>query len=106
MTHKAAIFVRAGVGMVALASAWGCYRNSRINARFSAVHVGASEMEVESLLGSPSWTEPCGKSFGTPKVNCAEYIYRNSFAPLIPEYFAVRIGPGGHVLDTYIYESP
>ncbi len=38
--------------------------------------------------------------------NCTEYIYRNSFAPLIPEYYAVRLDDGGHVLDTYVYESP
>ncbi len=106
MRYKAAVFVLALVGLVALTIAWGFYRNSRIDTRFSAVHVGVSEMEVVRLLGKPSWIEPCGKSFGTPKPNCNEYIYRNSFAPLIPEYYSVMLDSGGHVLDTYVYESP
>jgi len=106
MRHKAAVLVLACIGLIALTIAWACYRNSRIDTRFNAVHLGASEAEVTRLLGNPSWTEPCGKSFGTPKLHCTEYIYRNSFAPLIPEYHAVRIDSGGHVLDTYVYESP
>ena len=106
MRHKTAVSVLAFVGLVVLSTAWGFHRNSRINKQFSAVHVGASEMEVVRLLGKPSWVEPCGKSFGTPKPTCTEYIYRNSFAPVIPEYYSVMLDSGGHVLDTYVYSSP
>jgi hypothetical protein len=94
------------IGLVALTTAWACYRNSRLDSRFRAVRARISEAEVLGLLGAPSWKEPCGKSFGTLKPNCAEYIYRNSFAPLVPECYAVRFDSSGHVLDTYMYESP
>ena len=106
MRHKAAVFVLAFIGLVALTTAWGFYRNSRIATGYSAVHVGASQAEVVRLLGKPSWIETCGKSFGTPKPNCTEYIYRNSFAPIIPEYHSVAFDGNGHVLDVYVYSSP
>ena len=108
MRHKAAVFAVAFVGFIVLSIGWGCYRNSRLDTRFPAVHIGASEGEIERLLGRPSWTGPCGKSFGggPSRPNCTEYIYRNSFAPLIPEYYAVRLDNGGRVMDTYVYESP
>jgi hypothetical protein len=38
--------------------------------------------------------------------NCTEYIYRNSFAPLIPEYYSVRFDTSGHVVEKYVYSSP
>ena len=106
MRHKTVVFAVVFVGFIALSTAWACYRNSRIATRFGAVQVGASEMEVIRLLGRPSWMEPCGKSFGTPTPNCTEYIYRNSFAPLIPEYYSVSVDSRGHVVDKYVYESP
>ena len=108
MRHKAGVFARAVLGFIVLTTGWACYRNSRLDARFAAIRIGASKGEIVRLLGRPSWTEPCGTSFGggLPMPNCTEYIYRNSFAPLIPEYYAVRLDDGGHVLDTYVYESP
>lgn len=65
-----------------------------------------SQAEVVRLLGTPSWIEPCGLSFGTPKPDCTEFIYRNSFAPLVPEYHSVSFDQSGHVVETYIYSSP
>jgi hypothetical protein len=106
MRHKAAIFVLGFAVLVALIAAWGFHRNSRIDAGFRAVHVGASQTEVVRLLGKPSWIEACGKSFGEQKSNCTEYIYRDSFAPLIPEYYSVTFDSTGHVLDAYVYSSP
>jgi hypothetical protein len=106
MRCKAAIFVLALIGMVALALGWGFYRNSRIAAEFGAVQIGAPPSEVVRILGKPSWIEPCGKSFGSPKPNCTEYMYRNSFAPLIPEYHSVAIDGSGRVVDVYVYSSP
>jgi len=47
-----------------------------------------------------------GSLFGKPKPHCTEYIYRNSFAPLISEFYSVSLDDTGHVLDTYVYESP
>ena len=93
------------LALIALAIGWAFYRNSRIDAGFGGTAVGASDTEVVRLLGGPSWIEPCGKSFGTPKPNCSEYIYRNSFAPLIPEYYSVRFDNNGHVIDKYVYSS-
>jgi hypothetical protein len=106
MRHKATVFLLVFVGLIALIIAWGFYRNSRISSRFEGVRVGASNNQVLQLLGKPSWIEPCGKSFGTPKSNCTEYIYRNSFAPLLPEYYSVSLDSTGHVVDKYVYESP
>jgi len=50
--------------------------------------------------------EPCGKSFGEAKPNCTEYIYRNSFAPFVPEYYSVSFDPKGQVVEKYVYSSP
>lgn len=104
MGLKAALLALAVATAVMLG--WGFYRNFRISNRHEAVRVGASDQQVVRLLGTPSWVEPCGKSFGTPKPNCTEYIYRNSFAPLVPEYYSVSFDPSGHVVDKYVYSSP
>ena len=106
MRHHAALLALAVVGAIAVMLGWGFYRNSRISSRYDAVSVGASDQQVVRLLGTPSWVEPCGKSFGTPKPNCTEYIYRNSFAPLLPEYYSVSFDTSGHVVDKYVYSSP
>jgi hypothetical protein len=106
MRHKAALLALAFVGAIAVMLGWGFYRNSRISSRYDAVSVGASDQQVVRLLGTPSWVEPCGKSFGTPKPNCTEYIYRNSFAPLLPEYYSVSFDTSGHVVDKHVYSSP
>ena len=94
------------VGLAASSVVWGFYRNSRIDRQFEGVTVGASDAQVRNLLGRPSWTEPCGKSFGTPKPSCTEYLYRNSFAPFVPEYYSVRFDTSSHVIDKFVYESP
>ena len=106
MRHKAAVFFFAFLGLIAVLIAWGFYRNSSISSRFDGVSVGASNEQVMRLLGRPSWIEPCGKSFGRQKPNCTEYIYRNSFAPLVPEYYSISLDTSGHVVDKYVYESP
>ena len=94
------------VGLVVSFVGGGFYRNSIIGTRFEGVTVGASEVQVRHLLGRPSRIEPCGKSFGVPKPNCTEYLYRNSFAPIVPEYFSVRLDGSSHVIEKYVYESP
>jgi len=106
MTRKFAVGLLIVVGLFALFIGWGFYRSSRISWRFEAVTVGASDAQVRHLLGRPSWTEPCGKSFGEPKPNCTEYLYRNSFAPFVPEYYSVRFDTSSHVIDKDVYESP
>jgi len=105
-SNKNRIFLLIGVAILGLAVAWEYFRGSRIENGFSAVHVGALEREVEGLLGRPSWIEPCGKSLGSPAPNCSEYIYRDSFAPLLPAYYSVRFDNRGHVIGTYRYSSP
>jgi hypothetical protein len=106
MRHKAAILSLVFVGLIASVVGWGFYRNSTISTRFERLTVGASDEQVRQVLGRPSWIEPCGKSFGTPRPHCTEYIYRNSFAPLVPEYYSVSLDTSGHVVDKYVYESP
>ena len=110
MGRKFAVGVLVGIlivaGLAASFVAWGFYRNSRLDRQFEAVTVGASDAQVRNLLGRPSWSEPCGKSFGTPKPNCTEYLYRNSFAPLVPEYYSVKFDSNSRVIDKYVYESP
>ena len=106
MRQKAALLSVGVVGLIAVMLVWGFYRNYRLGAGYASVRTGASSEQVLRLLGAPSWTEPCGKSFGTPKPNCTEYIYRNSFAPLIPEYYSVSFDMSGHVVDKYVYSSP
>ena len=106
MTRKIGVGLMVAAGLVALSVGWGFYRNSTINRRFVGVTVGATDAQVRHLLGRPSWIEPCGASFGTPKPNCTEYLYRNSFAPLVPEYYSVSFDATSHVIDKYVYESP
>ena len=106
MRRKALIVLLIFFALIALALGWGFYRNSRISTLFEGVTVGASDEQVRRVLGRPSWIERCGTSFGTPKSNCTEYIYRNSFAPLVPEYYSVSLDTSGHVVNKYVYESP
>jgi hypothetical protein len=106
MRNRAIVFVVMFIGLVTLVVAYGLYRNSQIHSRFNYVQVGGSQADVVRILGSPSWIEPCGKSFGAPKPRCTEYIYRNSFAPIIPEYHSVSFDDTGRVVDTYVYSSP
>lgn len=104
--RPAALLTRTVVALLAVMLGWAFYPNSQIAARFERVTTGSSNHEVVSLLGRPSWVEPCGKSFGAAKANCTEYIYRNSFAPLIPEYHSVSFDTSGHVIDKAVYSSP
>lgn len=92
--------------LVSLGTVWGLHRNSRLHSQFRAIQHGMSQAEVVRLLGTPSWSEPCGKTFGDPRPNCTEFLYKNSFAPLVPEYHSVSFDPSGHVVETYIYSSP
>lgn len=106
MFQRFAIGLLLLVGLIALLAGWGFYRNARMSKRFEEVTLGASDAQVRYLLGRPSWIESCGKSFGTAKPNCTEYLYRNSFAPVIPEYYYVRLDVTGHVIEKDVYESP
>ena len=106
MRHKVAIVFLSLVALTVSMTAWGIHRNYRIKAQFAGLRIGATESETVGLMGRPSRVEPCGKSFGTPKANCTEYIYRNSFAPFIPEYHSVMFDEDRRVMDMYVYESP
>ena len=106
MRHKAGLSLLAVMALVASVAAWGAHRNSHLGRMFASVHAGDSEKQVQQLLGRPSRIEACGKSFGPPRANCTEYIYRDSFAPILPLYWSVKFGSGGHVVDTYVYQSP
>jgi hypothetical protein len=106
MKKKSAILLLACGGVTAVILGWCFHRNSRITAGYQGVNVGASNEQVLRLLGAPSWVEACGKSFGTLKPNCTEYIYRDSFAPLFPVYHSVSFNTIGRVVDKYVYSSP
>ena len=93
-------------GVLTGAWAFALHRNFKLATNFARVHAGLTDNEVLAVLGRPSWVEPCGKSFGTPRNECVDYIYRNSFAPLIPEYWSVSFNTRKQVVDTYVYESP
>ncbi len=92
--------------LIGSAIAFACYRNTQLEKNFPRIHAGLTDKEVVAILGKPSWVEPCGKSFGDPKQNCTQYLYRNSFVPLIPEFYAVEFNSDRHVGDMYVYESP
>ncbi len=106
MKHKAVFSLLFVIGLIASAIGWGMHRNSRLERMFKSVHAGASEKQVLQLLGKPSRVEPCGKSFGPSLANCIEYIYRDSFAPMIPQYWSVSFDTSGPVQKTFIYQSP
>lgn len=92
--------------LVAVLTAWGVYRNHRLEKAFDAVKLGTVKEQVLKSMGKPYWIEPCGKSFGTPIPNCREYIYRDSFAPIAPQYWGIQFDTTGRVLNTATYSSP
>jgi hypothetical protein len=106
MRHKAALSSLALIGLAACGISWGIYRNSRFERNFNSIHVGVSRERVLEILGKPSWVESCGKSLDNQLANCSLYIYRDSFAPVIPQYWSVRFDASGSVLETYFYQSP
>jgi hypothetical protein len=86
MSIRDAALLLGVIGLILASGAFAIHRNSRLATDFAHLHIGLSDKGVLTVLRRPSWVEPCGKSFGMPKADCTEYIYRNSFAPLIPEY--------------------
>ena len=105
MSRPAAILSLVAV-LIGVTLGYACYRNTQLEKNFPRIHPGLSDKEVVAILGKPSWVEPCGKSFGNTKQNCTQYLYRNSFVPLIPEFYAVEFNNDRRVVDTYVYESP
>ena len=105
MSRPAAILSLVAV-LIGVMLGYACYRNTQLEKNFPRIHAGLTDKEVVAILGKPSWVEPCGKSFGDPKQNCTQYLYRNSFVPLIPEFYAVEFNTDRHVVDSYVYESP
>ena len=107
MRIRDGILVLGVISLVLCAWAFAVHRNSRLASGFSIIHVGMGEKEVLTVLGRPSWVEPCGKTFRMrPRAGCTEYIYRNSFAPFTPEWWSVRFDNDKQVVDTFAYESP
>jgi hypothetical protein len=92
--------------LIGVTLGYACYRNTQLEKNFPRIHAGLTDKEVLAILGKPSWVEPCGKSFGNLKQNCTQYLYRNSFVPLIPEFYSVEFNNDRHVVDSYVYESP
>jgi outer membrane protein assembly factor BamE (lipoprotein component of BamABCDE complex) len=94
------------LGSIIFALAFAIHRNSRLASDFDRVHAGMTDKEVLSVLGKPSWIEPCGKSFGRLRADCTEYVYRNSFAPFDPQYWTVSFDNDRQVVNTFVYSSP
>ncbi len=93
--------------MAVLWLAFALLREHQIPREHESVRIGASEAEVISIMGKPSWSEPCGKSFGAPQPGCAkEFIYKSPFAPALPGYWSISFNKDGKVMDKYHYVSP
>jgi hypothetical protein len=109
-TMKPWVITACLVVMVAGIVAFACLRNSSLSEAFDSVNVGDSEQQVVARMGKPSWSErSCGKDFGQPGLpsGCAhEFLYRNSFAPLVPEYWSVSFDKEGRVIGKSDYVSP
>ena len=61
------------VAVVAVCAAWEYHRGSRIEERFSSIHIGASESEVRRILGRPWRIEPA-ETMGNPIPNCTDIL--------------------------------
>jgi hypothetical protein len=104
------LFISASVAVLLILVwfGWKEHRNYRLNSEFEKVSIGTSKFEVARSLGKPDKIEPCNESFGgPPATNCAEeFLYGNSFAPIVPEYWSVSFDKSGRVIAKNIYSSP
>lgn len=67
---------------------------------FASIHTGDSRLQVVHVLGEPKQTSAC-TSLPHPPEGCAEeLLYAHKLAPVVPEYWIVRLNGSGKVLQT------
>ena len=87
---------------------WKVQRNRRIESGFELVKVGDSPADVIAAMGKPNEIEPCNTFLpGNIPAKCqVEFLYKDSFAPIVPEYFIIHFDSGGRVLERIPLSSP
>ena len=74
-------------------------RSRSLDKSFAKIRPGDSKQRVAALRGEPRSVRPCGPVLDVP--GCAqEMVYAHPFAPMVPEYWLVALGPDGRVLQT------
>jgi hypothetical protein len=82
-------------------------RQHRLEKSFEQWKIGTFEAVVVTQLGKPWKIVKCGELFGGDvHEHCAkEYLYASPYAPLKPEYWALRFDENGRMIEKYHYVS-
>lgn len=89
-------------------SVWGHIHNLRLSQQFERVQLGMTDRQVSKIMGEPSWLGPCRGYiiYGGDERCHAEMGYRNAFAPLLPQYYVIELGPDNNVISAEPIVSP
>ena len=72
-------------------------RARQIEKAFASLRPGDSKAQVEHVMGSSRKTTAC-TTIPKAEVGCAtEMLYAHPLAPVVPEYWTVRMDATGHV---------
>ena len=72
----------------------------RTEKAFASLSTGDSRAQVEHVMGRPKQTSAC-TTLPRPPEGCAqELLYAHPLAPVVPEYWTVRLNAAGNVLQT------
>lgn len=87
---------------------WSVLRQHRLSTGFEKAKNGTSEAEIMTKLGKPWKIGKCGQMFGGDITqSCTkEYLYASPYAPIVPEYWALRFDIKGQLIEKYRYVSP
>lgn len=67
---------------------------------FASIHPGDSKLQVVHVMGEPRQTSPCTALPHPPEHCSEELLYAHKLAPVVPEYWIVRLNGAGKVLQT------
>lgn len=67
---------------------------------FASIHMGDSKVQVIHVMGEPRHTSVCSSLPKPPEGCIQELLYAHPLAPVVPEYWIIRFGAAGNVLQT------
>jgi hypothetical protein len=96
------------VAAIIAGATWSIRRQHKLATGFEQARTGESEAELSAQLGKPWKLGRCGQVFGdTGSPHCTkEYLYASPYAPLKPEYWALRFNETGQLIEKYRFVSP
>lgn len=67
---------------------------------FASIKPGDSRLQVVHVMGEPKETSACTALPKPPQACAEELLYAHRLAPVVPEYWIVRLNASGKVLQT------